>query len=188
MWVLEMADVTMPLWSLIIIGLIALGMVIFGSIPIAVTVGHRLKQIRIRSPIYMNSGVTSTASIAEKHLDAEKEVWEYPPKTRDILAGLIKQGEYLCEEMQFKDFIMTYVEPKVRRWLDRTSHDVWKAIPEHASYITANQGNLTGGEEIKYQGWNLNNALLHVSVDRVLMRLREVHSKIRVLGKEDSQT
>jgi len=71
MWVLEMADVAMPLWSLIVIGLIALGMVVFGSIPIALTVGHRLKQTRIRSPIYMNSGIISTAPIAEKDLSAE---------------------------------------------------------------------------------------------------------------------
>lgn len=188
MWVLEMAKVTIPLWLLITLGIIALGMVVFGSIPIVATVSHGLKQTKIRNPMYMNSGVLSATPTAEKHSEAEKQRWEYPTQVRDKLDALIRRGDEFCHIMRKRDFSRWQIEPEVGEWLNDVNRDVWEIIPEHASYITANQGDLTQGEEIKYQGWDLDNAMLRVSVDRLLMRLREAHSKIRVVDTGGSRS
>ena len=179
MWILEMAKVTMPLWSLITLGVIALGMVVFGSIPIVAIVSHGLNQTRIRNPIYMNLSGVSAAPIVEKHSDVEEERWEYPPQVIGRLDVLIQRGDGFCHSMRQRDFDRWQIEPEVGEWLNDVNRDLWEIIPKHAGYITADQGSLTKGEKIKYQGWKLDNALFRISVDRVLMRLREIRSQIR---------
>ena len=113
---------------------------------------------------------------------------EYPSQVGDRFDALIQRGDKFCDIMRTRDYNRWQIEPDVGEWVNDVNRDVWEIVPEHAGYITADQGDLTKGEEIKYQGWNWDSAMLRVSVDRLLMRLREVRSKIRVADMGDSQT
>ena len=113
---------------------------------------------------------------------------EPSPQAMEKLSKLVERGEELVTEMRTPDFHTGQLGQDVHRWLDNVEHCVWEIIPEYAGYITADQGDVTKGEKIKYQGWQINNAMLRVSVDRLLMRLREIRSKIQGVDKGGSQT
>ncbi len=58
MWVLEVAEVKLPIPLLVFWGIVAFGMVIYGSIPISVLVLNRVRKLRIRSPIMLATSVS----------------------------------------------------------------------------------------------------------------------------------
>ncbi len=190
MWVLEMADVALPSWLLIIVGLIALGMVVFGSIPIAVSAYHGIQRVKPRTPfVIVRPGVTKAS---QEQLTQKMIVKEYSPQVIETLGVLIKRGEELTKEMQRPDFHFGQLGQEVRQWLDRMEHDVWEVIPEYANLLTTNSGSaqetFTYQERLRYSGWNRDRAALRVSVDRQLLRLREIRSRIQAPDKRDSQT
>lgn len=177
LWVLQMLDVILPLWLLIPIGSIALGMVVFGSIPLAVSVYHVIQRVKLRTPfVIVHPGVTK---VPQEQLTQQMIVKEYSPQVRDKLDALIQRGEDLCDKMKEKDFSKWHLEPVIREWLNNVNHDVWEVIPEHASYIVGEQGDLTEDEKLLYQGWTWDAASLRISVDRRLARLREIRSQIQ---------
>lgn len=188
MWVLEMADVIMPLWLLIILGVMALGMIVFGSIPLVIIAVRGLGRVRIRNPIYVYSGIVPLTSTTEKRIDELGENKKYPIQVKNKIDELIECGEKLTSQMRRPDFHVGQLGQDVRHWLDSVDHDIWDALPDYASYITAEQGDITDDEKLRYNGWGWGAASLRISVDRRLARLRETRSRIQVLDKEGSQT
>lgn len=181
MWILEMAGVSMPLWLLIVLGFIALGMIFFGSIPVAVRVYHGIQRVKLRTPfVIVHPRVTKAL---QEQLTQEMIVEEYSPHVRETLDALIKRGEELTHQMQRDDFHRGQLGREVRQWLDSVGHDVWEVIPEHANLLTTNQRStqetFTDQERLRYGGWNRNAATLRVSVDRQLLHLREIRSRIQ---------
>ena len=190
MWVVEMADVTMPSWVLIMVGLIALGMVVFGSIPVVVSAYHGIQRVKLRTPfVIVRPGVTKAA---QEQLTQEMIVKEHSPQVKETLGALIRRGEELPHQMQRDDFHMGQLGQEVRQWLDSVEHDMWEIIPEHANLLTTNQRStqetFTDQEKLRYGGWNRNAAALRVSVDRQLLRLREIRSRIQAPDKGGCQT
>ncbi len=112
----------------------------------------------------------------------EAVIREYSPQVKETLDTLIKHGEELTHQMQRDDFHRGQLGQEVRQWLDNTEHDVWEVVPEHASHLTSNEAvtkePYTDQERLRYAGWNRNVAALRVSVDRRLVRLREIRSQI----------
>lgn len=98
-----------------------------------------------------------------------------------VLAELIQEGEQLVSAMRRPDFHVGQLGQDVRLWLDNVNHSIWDALPrDYASYITANQGDITESERLVYHGWNRGAAYLRISVERRLARLREIKSKLSV--------
>ena len=151
-----------------------------------------IKQIRIRSPIVLASQHTVSLPVQQdEHLRGISD-----PKrlalAKDTLGILIKRGEDLTNEMQRPDFHFGQLGQEIRQWLDSVEHNVWETIPEYANLLTANSGSaqepFTDQERIRYSGWNRSRAALRVSVDRQLLRLREIRSRIQGVDKGGSQT
>lgn len=190
MWILEMADATIPLMLLIILGVVALGMVVFGGIPIVISVSHGLHRVKFRTPVTIVPSQSTKQGIQQIKEQQAKEPSGtiYPIQVKDTLDELIRGGKYLCDEMQAKDFNYEDIESVVHQWLDDGSCEVWEIIPEQANYIVGDQGELTEGEKLRYQGWKWDAAALRISVDRRLARLREIRSQIQVLDKEGSES
>jgi len=151
-----------------------------------------IKQIRMRSPIVLASQHAGSLPIQrDEHLRGISD-----PKrlasVNDTLGALIKWGEELAHRMQSDDFHRGQLGQEVHQWLDNTEHDVWEVVPEHASQLKSNQTTtkevFTAQEMLQYGYWNRDAASIRVSVDRRLQSLREIHSQIRVVDKEGSQT
>ena len=189
MFVLEKMDVSLPLWLLISLGVIALGMVVFGGIPVVVSAYHSIRLVKLRTPfvIARPQHVPDQATGAQEQSTQEIVAQEYSPKVRDTLDALIQRGDELCSKMQTKDFSVWHIEPMVGEWLDDVSRDVWEIIPEYANFIVGEQGELTADEQLRYDGWKWNAVSLRISVDRRLARLRDVRSRIRVSDTGDPQ-
>lgn len=186
MWILEMTGVSMPLWLLIGLGIIALGMICFGIIPVAVSAYHGIQRVKPRMPfVVVHPGVTKAS---QEQLTQEMIVKEYSPQVLGQLNGLIIGGEQLANYMRRSDFHVGQLGQNVREWLDSVEKDVWEVLPDYAGYITAEQGDITEDEKMRYSGWHWDAASLRISVDRRLTRLRETRSRIQVPDKEGSQT
>lgn len=183
MWILEVADVSMPMWLLITLGVIALGMVIFGGIPMVIGISRNLHRIRFRTPITISRHEDETSEAMPQTTIRTK----YSPQVVAAIDKLIQRGEELCTKMQTKDFSVWHVEPLIGEWLDDVSHKVWGIIPEYASHILSDKGDLTPDEQLRYEGWKWNAVALRISVDRRLAALREIRSQIRVADAGDSQ-
>lgn len=95
MWVLEMADVALPTWLLIIVGLFAFGMVVFGTVPVVVSLYHGIQQVKPRMPfVIVPSGAVKAPQeevTQEVKLDklglvikAINEAQEITPKGKDV--------------------------------------------------------------------------------------------------------
>ncbi len=189
MWILEIANIHIPLWLLVLLGVIALGMVVFGSIPIVTSAYRGTRYLRLRTPfvIARPQYIPKQATVAQEQTTEEIVAQEYSPKVRDTLDALIQRGNELCSKMQTKDFSIWHIEPMVGEWLDDVSRDVWEIIPEYANFIVGEQGELTADEQLRYDGWKWNAVSLRISVDRRLARLRDVRSRIRVSDTGDPQ-
>jgi len=187
MWILQVAEVKLPMPLLIALGIFAIGMIVYGSIPIVTVVLGKIRRLKLRNPLVFAPSMENTTR-DEVHIH-KSNVPKYSLETTITLDSLISNGEALTSLMQEPDFeIYTTANmgEEVRKWLDNVDHDIWKVVPEHASEIVATQGDLTPDEKLRYQGWSYENASLRVSVDRRLLRLRETRSQIQVLdsGKE----
>ena len=125
---------------------------------------------------------------APSPMKRETAAKEYPPKVIKAMDSLIIRGDTLCAYMQDKDFTTGAVATAVQQWLDDVNREVWDIIPFYADHITSELGALTGDEHIRYQGWDMDSAMMRVSVDRKLYRLRKIRSQIQAGGKEGSQS
>lgn len=159
---------------------------------------HFIRRIRFRSPVVIASlgnkaqQLPKSPSVIppESIPTREKRSPEYLARAKGTLDGLIKEGEELVHRMQRGAFHTGQLGQEVRPWLDKTEHDVWEVIPEHGNALTSKQASVkeifTDEERLRYGGWNRNAAALRVSVDRRLVRLREIRSRIQVPDMGDS--
>ena len=162
-------------------------MVVFGSIPLIIIAIRGLGRVRIRNPIYVYSGIVPLTSTTEKRIEELGKDKKYPIQVKNTIDELIERGEELASEMRRPDFHVGQLGQDVRHWLDSVEHNVWDALPDYASYITAEQGAITDDEKLRYNDWGWGAASLRISVDRRLTRLRETRSRIQVPDKEGSQ-
>lgn len=134
---------------------------------------------------------STSTSLAEATSTQEAVIREYSPQVKETLDALIKHGEELTHQMQRDDFHRGQLGQEVRQWLDNTERDVWEVVPEHASHLTGNEAvtkePYTDQERLRYAGWSRNAAALRVSVDRRLVRLREIRSRIPGISTEPGQ-
>ena len=134
---------------------------------------------------WLDSAKSQPAIVSTQNLEHLNQVIEQ-------LNELIKHGEDLTEEMRGPDFHKGHVGQEVRQWLDKTEHDVWEMVPEHARCLAGNekvtQEPYTDQERLRYAGWDRNAAALRVSVDRRLVQLREIRSRIEVSYEEAPQS
>lgn len=108
----------------------------------------------------------------------------YSPQVLEQLSGLIIGGEKLANDMRRSDFHVDQLGRYVREWLDSVENEVWEVLPDYAGYITAEQGDITEDEKMRYSGWGRGAASLRISVDRRLTRLREIRPQIQITDTE----
>ena len=118
---------------------------------------------------------------SNRHLVEDNQ--EYSSEVMSKLDKLIFEGDRLVNCMQMPNFGLYTTEnigESVRKWLDDVERDIWEIIPNRASYVIETRGGLSPEDKLRYQGWNYDEASLRISVDRKLLRLREVRSQIRI--------
>ena len=75
-----------------------------------------------------------------------------------------------------------------QQWLNHVAESVWQYIPDHAAYITSDEGIRIQDEIPRYTGWQMSLAVRRVVFDHWLGRLRQVCSHIPELHTPDSLT
>lgn len=75
-----------------------------------------------------------------------------------------------------------------QQWLDYVSQDVWRYIPEQASYVMNDEGLRIRDEVLKYVGWQSPLATRRVVFSYRLRRLREICAQVPELLTADPQT
>jgi hypothetical protein len=99
-------------------------------------------------------------------------------QARKWLDEFIERGEELSQKMQSRSFNWAQLELWVHRWVHGIQREIYDKIPEYSEYLVAQQGGLSEEERILYNGWNIKQATLRVTVDRYLVKLRTVQSKL----------
>ena len=74
-----------------------------------------------------------------------------------------------------------------QKWLDYVANDVWKFMPDQATYIMNDDNLHIQDAVLKYSGWKSYLAVRRVVFDYRFGRLREICSQIPELRREDSQ-
>ncbi len=99
-------------------------------------------------------------------------------QARKWLNESIERGEELSQKMQSRSFNWAQLELWVHRWVHGIQRDIYDKIPEYSEYLVAQQGGLSEEERILYNGWNIKQATLRVTVDRYLVKLRTAKSRL----------
>ncbi len=157
------------------LGVVGVGLLIWSAWPL-------ILKIRFRTPITTKADITI--------LDRTNHIkgGQYTSQEIHRLDSLIQLGEILTGQMQTSDFDASELGRDVHHWLDSVEEAVWEMLPRYASYIVAEQGDVTSDEKLRYIGWGWDVASLRISVDRRLARLREIRSQIQAPDKEGSHT
>jgi len=140
-----------------------------------------VRKYRLRNPIILTGGHTVPSQVIQPDI-------EYSTEIAELLDELIQEGEKLTNDMLTRGFNWFQEELWVQRWLDGMNKDIWRLLPQHATYIIAEQGKYTPDEIMHYYGWDNKEVSLRITVDRKLARLREIRSQILVSGTGGSQT
>ncbi|MFC1968102.1 hypothetical protein ACFLVX_01760 [Chloroflexota bacterium] len=207
LWVvLEMAKVSLPLWLLIPLGVIALWMIVRGYISFIVDafagVGRVIQRVRLRAPITVAQPQDETQQTPQEQTPQEQtppapadapaleeepklEISYATPRSRPkaILDVLIERGGQLNSEMSPYRFNTTKLASLVEQWLDRISHDVWDAFPLIVASTVRKLGNPKSAvslreDILRQDAWPIKAATLRTTVERELERLKEIRKKI----------
>ncbi len=140
LWVLEMSPVAIPLWLLITVGGIALGMIVFGSIPFIVGVTHVLQRVRLRVPIVILGRNHETQKASEmiqrgRELTQEQvaERLAFIQQLRGVAERLLKNSQG-AETLSISSILRElFKEPPVK---DYTAND---GLANQAVHLLKNQ-------------------------------------------------